>query len=175
MQLLASKLIDSSVFSVHAGHNIAKVKTLLVDQKELKICLLVIENNRKQTMYLQATDIRSIGIINGPCVIVDDEDKLSEKDELLRHQQIIKEGKSLVGFKVKTSSGKTIGKVKDMAIDQQDLYILKLHIRARLHQRFLQSSLLVDRSDIVGIKKDTIIIKDAFVKTQSTVKKALPA
>jgi sporulation protein YlmC with PRC-barrel domain len=175
MQLLASKLTDSNVFSVHAGHNIAKVKTWLVDQKDLKISLLVTENKRRQLMYLQTNDIRSVGIVNGPCVIVDDEDKLSEKDELLRHQQMIKSGKSLIGFKVRTSSGRAIGKVKDMALDQQDLYILKLHIRARMPQRILQSSLLVDRSDIVGIKKDVIIIKDGFVKSQSTVKKALPA
>lgn len=175
MQLLGSKLINSEVFSVHAGHNIAKVSGWIIDQKDLKLSLLIVQARDNKTMYLQTTDVRSIGIVNGPSVIIDYEDKLSEKEDLIRQKEIIDSKFDLMGAKVYTQSGKKIGRVKDLSIDYQDFYILKLHIKARAIQRVLNERLLVDRTDIVEIKKDRIIVKDGFAKTKQSYAKVLPA
>ena len=175
MQLLGSKLINSDVFSVHAGHNIAKVRGWIVDQKDLKLCLLIVESRDKKTMYLQTSDIRSIGIINGPSVIIDYEDKLSDKEDLIRQKDLIESKFDLLGAKVYTQSGKKIGRVKDLSIDYQDFYVLKLHIKARAMQRVLNERLLIDRTDILEIKKDRIIVKDSFAKTKQSYAKVLPA
>jgi len=175
MQLLGSKIIGSDVFSVHAGHNIAKVRGWIVDQKDLKLSLLIVEARNKNIMYLQTGDIRSIGIINGPSVIIDYEEKLSDKDDLIRQKDTIESKFDLMGAKVYTQSGKKIGRVKDLSIDYQDFFVLKLHIKARAIQRVLNERLLVDRTDIVEIKKDRIIVKDGFAKTKQSYAKVLPA
>ena len=175
MQTLCSKLENSSVFSVHAGHNVGKIKGWLVDLKELKIVLMIVETRSNQSLYLLASDIRSLGATGKTLVIIDSEDDLTAKEDLLRHQQIIQNGQSLIGWKVKTQSGKTLGKIKDLSIDMNTLYVIKLHVRARLVQRLINERMLVDRSDIVGVDKNTIIVRDNFSENRQTAKKPLPA
>lgn len=175
MMILATSLVGTDVFSVHAGHNVGRIKSWLVDLKDLKISVFVVETASRQTNYLLADDIRSLGVAKRPMVIIDYEEKLSEKDDLIRHREIIEKGTSLVGFKVKTLSGKFLGKVKDLSIDNQNLYIIKLQISAQLLVRLTNTSLLIDRTDILEIKPKLIVVKDSLLKTKRTVEKAVPA
>lgn len=174
MQTLASTLIGTNVFSVHAGHNIGKVKGWLVEPKDLKLAFLKV-STEEGTFYLQSEDIRSLGVGSKKLVIIDSQEKLSEKDDLVRHKEMLEKGSDLLGYKVQTSSKKNIGKIKDLSIDCQDLYIQKLHVKAKFPQRLIKERLLIDRNDIVAIKNKTVVIKDGFIKSQSTIKKALPA
>ena len=66
-------------------------------------------------------------------------------------------------------------KLKDLSIDMQDLYVLKLHIRARAMARLVNERLMIDRTDILEIKKGLITVKDSYSKTKQAVQKALPA
>lgn len=175
MQILASSLIGANVLSIHSGQNLGKISGWLVSTKDLKIELLVVSANDKKTLYLMANDIRSLGNGAKSMIIIDSSDKLSEKEDLLRHQDLIGSKFDLMGLRVATQSGKKIGKVKDLSIDFQDLYILKLHIKAKVLQRITNERLLVDRTDIVEIKKDRIIIKDSYAKTKQSYAKVLPA
>lgn len=173
--MLCSKLENSAVFSVHAGQNVGKLKGWLVDLKELKIALILVETRDGQNMYLLASDIRSLGAAGKTMVIIDSEDDLSAKEDLLRHQEMINNGQSLIGWKVRTQSGKSLGKIKDLSIDMNTLHVIKLHVRTKFMQRLINERLLVDRSDIVSIEKNTIIIKDGYAETRQTAKKPLPA
>lgn len=175
MQIITSNLIGSNVFSIHAGHNIGKIKDWFIDLKDLKISLFSVVTSTGQTNYLLNSDIRSLGVRGKAVVIIDHEDKLSEKDELVRYQELIENKTNLMGFKVKTVSGKNLGKVKDLSIDMQDLYILKIHLRAKAIARLLNERLLIDRTDIVEVKPGQITIRDNYAKTSKTVQKALPA
>ena len=173
--MLTSKLIGAKVFSIHAGHNVGTVKSWLIDLKDLKVSIITVELSDKALNYLLAGDIRSLGAGGKHMVIIDYEEKLSPKDDLIRHREMIDDGTSLMGYKVKTASGRYLGKLKDLSIDMQDLYVLKLHIRARAMARLVNERLMIDRTDILEINKSLITVKDSYAKTKQAVQKALPA
>jgi len=175
MQLLASSLIGVNVLSIHSGQNLGKIAGWLVASKDLKIELFIVEVLDKKQLYLMTADIRSLGVGAKSLVIIDSADKLSEKEDLLRHQDIIESKFNLMGLKVVTQSGKKVGKVKDLSIDYQDFFILKLHIKAKVLQRITNERLMIDRTDIVELKKDRIIVKDGYAKTKQSYAKVLPA
>lgn len=175
MLILASNLIGTSVFSVHAGQNVGKIRGWLVDLKDLKISIFVVDVGSNQTSYLLANDVRSLGVAKKPLVIIDYEEKLSAKEDLIRQREFIDIGINLIGFKVKTQSGSLLGKVKDLSLDSRDLYVIKLQISAKLLVRITNSSLLIDRTDIVQIKPKLIIVKDGHLKSKAVVEKPIPA
>ena len=175
MQILATSLIGTDVISIHSGQNIGKITDWLVATKDLKVELLKIVSADKKTYYLMTRDVRAIGNNIKFMIIIDSADKLSEKEDLLRHQELIDSNFNLRGLKVITQSGKRIGKVKDLSIDDQDFFIIKFHIKARALKRIANERLLVDRGDIIEIKKDRIIIKDSYAKSKQSYAKVLPA
>lgn len=172
MQKLASQIIDGQLFSVHAGGKIADIIDILVRRKDLRIELLVVkpvDNIKKQ--FVLSSDIRAY---DKNRVIIDSYQEMSEADELIRHQDLIKDGGWLIGAKVETQSGKFLGKVLDFSVDTTHYYVNKLHIRATWPQRLIHERLIVDRSDIVDITKNKITVRDATIKAKSTAK-VLPA
>lgn len=172
MQRLASQIIGSSIFSVHAGGKIAEVTGILVRRKDLKVQLFAVkpvDNDKKQ--FLLSSDIRAY---DGNRQIIDSYQDMSEEDELIRHHELIKDGGKLIGSKVVTQSGKHLGKVLDFSIDTTHHFANKIHVRATWPQRLIHERLIIDRSDIVDITDNKIIVRDATVKAKSTAK-VLPA
>lgn len=172
MQRLASQIIGAQLFSVHTGSKIGEITGLLVREKDLKLELLVAKvPDSNLVLYLLSNDIRAF---DGNKIIIDSYDKLSEAEDLLRHQDIIKTRQNFFGIKVQTQSGKQLGKVKDYSVDITHFFAAKLHIRANLPQRLFHERLIIDRTDIVDMTKDKIIVRDATIKAKSAAK-VLPA
>ncbi len=171
MKIYATSLIGRSIYSVHSGTIIGTIAGWLVTIKGLRMELLCVKTNDNSTAYLLTNDIRSLG----GKVIIDSESKLSEQDELVRHQELIISMFDLMGSKVVSASGQRIGSTKELEINPQDFYIHKIHIRARYIKRLLNERLIIDRTDILEIKKDLVVVKDATIKTKQTATKGLPA
>lgn len=169
MQRLASQIIGAKLYTVHTGGKIGEITAILVRETDLKLELLIvnaIENNKKP-LYLLSSDIRAL---DGGKIIIDSYDRLSEAEDLLRHQDLIKSGNKLFGTKVQTQSGKKLGKVKDYSVDITHFFATKLHIRTSWSQKLFHETLIIDRSDIIDITKDKIIVRDATIKAKSAAK-----
>lgn len=172
MQRLASQIIGAQLFSVHTGGKIGKITAILVRETDLKLELFIVSAiENKKPLYLLSSDIRAL---DRSRIIIDSYDKLSEAEDLLRHQDLIKSDNKLFGTKVQTQSGKKLGKVKDYSVDITHFFVTKLHIHTNWPQKLFHETLVIDRSDIIDITKDKIVVRDTTIKAKSSVK-VLPA
>lgn len=169
---MGTEILEAEVFSVHAAQKIGIVNGILVRNKDLKIELLKVKTEDSDAPhYLMTNDIRAY---DQKKIIVNSMQELSQADELIRHQEFIKSANQLFGLKVVTQSGKKIGKVKDFTIDTAHYFVVKIHITAGLWQRVIHERLIIDRSDIVDVKSNKLIVRDSTIKAKAATK-VLPA
>lgn len=168
MLRLGTELVGAGVFSVHAGHRIGTVNNILVRNQDLGIGLLEVKPTDSEIIhYLIPNDIRTYSKHK---IIINSQQELSQADELIRYQDFIQSANRVFNNKVLTQSGKNLGKVKDFTIDTAHYFIIKIHTTANFWQRLTHERLMIDRADIIDIKKNKIIVRDAISKAKSTVK-----
>jgi sporulation protein YlmC with PRC-barrel domain len=97
--------------------------------------------------------------------VVNDQEVLSESGELVRLQEIIKLGFTLIGKPVVTQSKDKVGKVSDYATEVDSMYIQKLYVSQPLLKSLTSGSLSIDRSQIMEITSRRIIIADLLQKS----------
>ncbi len=72
------------------------------------------------------------------------------------------EAKNIINNKAVTQSGQILGRVVDFEIDTLSQSIVKYHIQGDL-MSFLKKPLIINADQVIEIKKDKLIIKDAVV------------
>jgi sporulation protein YlmC with PRC-barrel domain len=172
MQKFASNLIGASVFVFQERYSVGKVIKVVVNEHNLNIELLEVDIPKSQKHYILTKDIKST---LDSLVIVESLQDLSESEDLIRQEELIKTGFSLIGAKIKTQEGKYIGKVKDFTIDYNSLKTLKLHATASLRRRILNERYIIDIKDVIEVKNKAVIIKNTKLKAGQKATKALPA
>lgn len=150
------------------------VTDIIVDPKDLHIQLFVVKkfDDAKQPYYLMPDDIRQIITQR---VIVDREDKLSEAEELIRHQQLIQEHFNLTNCSVQTVSGRKLGKTIDCSFDDTFFVVKKIYVSVRLWNKVFHDQLIIDRDDIVDVTPRKITVRDGFARNRQTITNVLPA
>ncbi|HEY5805798.1 MAG TPA: hypothetical protein VIS56_00240, partial [Candidatus Saccharimonadales bacterium] len=113
-------------------------------------------NSRKQ-LILVTQDIRDV-LPQG--IVVNDEDVLTDPNELVRLNSIIGINFELVGKQVETASRQKLGKVNDYATETESMYIKKIYITQPIYKNFSGGNLGVDRTQIVEITDKKIVVND---------------
>lgn len=156
MLVLREQIIGKTVASVQSGLPCGTVYGFVINPNSLAIELLTIKDLRG-TYYLLPGDIRHI---TAQRVIVDAEEKLSEADDLLRHQNLIKQGFDPVGKTIVTESKKKLGKVTNYAIDDTSWRAAKLYAAPGIIGSTLGKEHIIDSADIVQVEPKKIIVRD---------------
>ena len=168
--MFSKQLIGLTVASVQSGLPCGKIESLIVSPEKLTVELLCILD-QGGIAYLLPSDIRFIA---DDRVIIDAEHKLSEADDLLRHQEAIKNAFSPIGCSVVTESRKKLGKVSEYSLDNQSWAAVKLYVSPGLFGNPLQEELMVDRHDVVDVMSNKIVIRDLHGKAGSRLTIPLP-
>lgn len=116
----------------------------------------------KKQLILLSMEVRDI-LPQG--IVVNDHEALSDPQELVRLQDILKLKFELLGKLVVSASKKSIGKVSDYAVEMESLYILKLYVTPPLLKSFSAGPLVVDRNQIIEITSKKIVIQDPLQAT----------
>ncbi len=173
MQILSSQFVGKPIISVQTSEIIGYIKDMVTKQEDLKIvALCVSQPHQKESYYLLPSDIR---FFNKDKVIVDSFQKLSEFSELVRYQHDITSNYRIIKKRVKTSSGKKLGRVVDYMFDPAHYFVTKLNVKPLLLQNIVYTKLLIDRDDIIDTQKNYIIVKDNFAKLKKPATAVLPA
>jgi sporulation protein YlmC with PRC-barrel domain len=93
-------------------------------------------------------------------IIVDDHDRLSDPEELIRLKDILELEFELLGKSVVTVSKTRLGKVNDFAADSTSLYVQKLYVGQSLLKSFNGGQLSIDRTSIVEITNRHIKVEE---------------
>lgn len=172
MQKLSSELLSKPIVGVQNAETLGILTGFIVKSSDFKIVVCIVTSTvSKNKLYLLPSDIR---LVNNDKIIIDSHQKLSDFEDLIRYQHDITENYNVIGNKVETSSGKKLGRVSDFIFDPAHFYISKLYVKPGLLKSLMITNLLIDRADVVDVKKNTIIVKDNYAKIKKTSPSVLP-
>ncbi len=157
MLQLSSSFLNRPVMSLRTGTQIGTTTEAIINPNNLKIEGFYCSSTRHKRLVLLYQDIRDV-IPQG--VIVNDQDALTEPNELVRLQELMALHFQPIGMRVVTVSKEKIGKVSDYATEKETFFIQKLYVTQSIFKSFASGNLGVDRNQIVEITKNKIIIQD---------------
>ena len=165
-------MMDQRVISLRLGGHIAIAKTPVINPHNLKIlgwwCK---EPAESQLKILLIEDIRQA---SSEGLAVNDEDVLSSPADLVRHREILDVKFELLGKTVKTKRAK-LGKVNDYSYNE-GMFVQKLYV-ARPVTKILatESTLIIDRTQILEVTDNYILVRDTEVTADAPEFAAAPA
>ncbi len=103
------------------------------------------------------------------CIIIDNEDELTDPDDIVRLDIDLKNHYSPLRKTVTTTSGSKLGTVSDYTINLETNQIQQLHISKSIFQSWFGSGLIIDRSQILDITPEHITVRDSTVTSVDTI------
>jgi len=168
MIYLSDTYDNRPILSLRTGGVIGHAYTPIINSQNLKIeGWYATATGEKDHRILPAGELRDM-IAKG--FVVNDHDALTIPEDMVRMQAIIKAEFELKGISVVTESGDKLGKVQDFATEAETLYVKKLYVNQSLLRslaNFSKGQLIIDRSQIVDVKKDEIVVKGGEQKADS--------
>lgn len=163
---MSAAIVNRPVMSLRTGSQVATAVTPIINPDNLKIEGFYCNDRFKsQELILLYQDIRDI-LPQG--IVIDDYDVLSEPEELVRLKEVLKLEFELIGKQVITVNKEKVGKVGDFAVETTTMTIQKLYVSQSILKSFTGGSLSIDRSQIVEITKDKVIINDLLETAPAT-------
>lgn len=171
MLQLSGMIINHPLLSLRTGTQIGMVLTPIINPNNLKIEGFICHDDatRKQ-LILVAQDIRDV-LPQG--IVVNDQDVLTEPEELVRLKDVIGINFELIGKRVETTDKTKLGKVSDYAIETTSMYIQKMYVTQSIFKNFGTSNLGIDRTQIAEINDKKIVVHDLRQKVPAHA--AVPA
>ena len=169
MIFLSDVYSDRPILSLRTGGPIGHAYTPIINPKNLKIeAWYATAKGDKTPMVLPATELRDM---IGKGFVVNDHDAITPIEDMVRMKELIESEYEVIGKAVVTDSGRKLGKVQDYAVENKSMFIKKLYISESILRSitsFTKPQLIIDRSQIVDVTKDKIVVKEASEKVRST-------
>ncbi len=160
MLKLSGSLYNQPVMSLRTGTPISTAIEPIINPHNLKIVGWWCKAKSNSQLVLLAEDVRDI---TPGGLAVNDEDSLSNPADLVRHRDILNIQFRLMDKPVKTKRHK-LGKVGDYSYND-GMFVQKLYVSAPLVKVFsADDTLIVDRTQILEVTDDYILVRDTDVK-----------
>lgn len=154
----------TSLLSLRTGGPIAAILSPVINPNNLYIEGWRVEDNRtRQRLILLSKDIRDV-LPQG--FVVNDHEVLSDPNELIRLEELLKLKFDLLGLKVTSENGTSYGKINDYAFETKNLFIQKLYVAQSIVKNFSGGTLSIDRSQIIEVTNRRVIIEEPTDKSQ---------
>ncbi len=165
MLVLHNRLIGVPLMSLQTGAQVGTTTAAIIDPRRLNIVAFYCEgaNIGFKPAILHTSDIREYSDIG---IIINDSDDIMLPDDLVRLKEVLDFQFELVGKRVVEDTGRKLGKISDYATDIESFYIIKLHVQPSLFQSLGAAELLIDRSQIVNITDDKIVVRRPISKEE---------
>lgn len=166
MLLFGSTLINQAIMSLQTGGELARTSSAVIDPYRLVIRAYKLTGQQLEepnNSYIRIEDVREIGNVG---FIVDSNDEIIRGTDIIKLKKLIDLDFSLVGLKVIDQSENKIGTVVDYSIDVSTFMIYQLVIKRPFWQSFNDPELIVDRSKIIELDNQRVIIKENIEKVQ---------
>ena len=161
--MLSQRLLEKPVMSLQTGTEIAHTKQAIIDPASLQVIGYFVESKIKKEddLILKTQDIREVSQVG---LIIDSIDEILSESDLLRIKEITKLQFALIGMLVIDEKKRKLGKVIDYGIDPRSFMIHQLHVKQPILKSFHVAEVLINRTQIVEINDNEIIVKEASVR-----------
>jgi len=165
MLLPGTQLTGTPVMGLQTGTRLAQTGAPLIDPSNLAIVAYEVEGPLLNThpSYLRIADVREIGNIG---MIIDSADEFIDLDDVVKIKKLHDLRFKLIGLPVIDQSKRRIGKVEDYSLDSDSFIIQQLHVKRGILQGFTETTTLVNRSQIVEINDEHIIVRTTAKKIE---------
>ncbi len=178
MLLTIANMIDTPVMSLQTGTELARIGQPIINPHNLKIVAFYVHGPLVdfEPAVLFADDIRELGELGA---IVDSTDNIMPPDGLVRLEEVINYGFKLDNIHVVDDRKHKLGRVENYTLDPDTFMVQQLYLKPTLMKQFSLASLTINRSQIVSIDNQKIIVrapsvKDKVAKTVGNVAKSVP-
>ena len=162
MYALESSLNGQPIISLQTGQLVAHAGQPILDISTLEIVAFTCHiPRRRDPLLVMAADIRQYAV---DCIIIDDEDQLTEPEDIVRLDVNPKDPYSPIQKLVVADTGRKLGRVEDYSVNLDTNRIQKLYIKPDIWHSWLSSRLVVDRTQIIDITPDRITVRDVTVE-----------
>lgn len=166
MLLLNKSLINTPVMSLQSGGQLGSTVATVIDPRKLQIVALYVAGPRiHEVSVLHTSDIREVGPLG--LIVNDADDIMPVGEDLVRLQEVIAMRFELIDKTVLDDTKKKLGKVTEYTVDSDSFMVKKLHVGQSVFKNLSNSSLLIDRSQIVEVTDKTIVVRSASVPETS--------
>lgn len=165
MLILGSKLIGIPIMGLQTGTKLALTKTAIINPSNL--CIVAYEVAGPllsiRPAYLRIADVRELSPVG---LIIDGDDELIGKDDVIVIQKILDLNFNLIGMNVIDENKSKIGKIINYTVEAESFSIQQIMVKPNIIKSISKSELLIHRSQIVEINNSAIIVKSATVKPE---------
>lgn len=174
MLISSSRLIGTPVMSLQTGGRLAVTKAALIDPRSLFILAFELDGNQldQHPSFVTVRDIREIGTMG---MIVDSSDEFIGLGDVIKIQEVYSFNFKLDNLLVKDEKGRRVGKVNSYSVEPGSFLVKQLRVRRPLLKSLTDTELLIDRSQIVEISNEAVVIKAEDQSVRSHVKAAAGA
>ncbi|HET9850171.1 MAG TPA: hypothetical protein VFP35_00880 [Candidatus Saccharimonadales bacterium] len=172
MLKLSASLMNLKVLSLRTNGTVAIAAEPIINPHNLRILGWWCQSPMSPSnLVLLASDVRDRSASE---LAINDEEDLSDPAELVRHKDILDINFELIGKTVKTKRHK-LGKVNDYSYTE-DMLVRKLYVERPITKVFAaDDTLIIDRSQIIEVTNNWILVKDTDIKAGETSRIAVPA
>lgn len=169
--MVGSKLLGYPVLSLHVGGEIARTKSPIIDPDGLKVIGYSVDGPLIRGEIGNILDIGSIREFSNRGMIIDSIDEFVFSGDIVRLDKVMALNFNLVGLKVVTKDGKTLGKVSDYTVDTDSFMVYQLVVKRPVMKSLLDPELTINRSQITEIDDYKVTIKNEDEKVTKSTKK----
>lgn len=171
MLLLGSHFHDTPIMSLQTGGRLARISEPVIDPSNLKIVAYEVDGPllTEHPSFLRIADIREISSIG---MIIDSTDELVALDDVIKIKELHDLDFHLVGMPVIDEHKHKLGKVENYTVESESFVIQQLNVRRGILQGITDTGLLINRSQIVEINDNAIIVKSTAKKAPAPVMQA---
>lgn len=157
----SKSIIGMPVYSIQEGTPLGMIKQILVDNKNKCVQGFIVEKRRfsKEERILPFPAVSGFG---EDTLTVERQNFLERKGTNQQFQRAIRSPLAIIGARVFTAGGKTLGKVEEYRFAVEDGSISGLEIAG---DGFFKVRSLVDGGCIIAIAPRTIMLKDEAIET----------
>ena len=158
MLRLSGQILGKPVLSLRTGSPVGSAVAPIFNPTKLTIeGFYVRDSVDKAELILLCQDIREM---SRQGFIVNDHDVLSPAEDLVRLKHLIEINYELLNKRIETVSKQKVGKVSDYAVETNSMAVQKIYAARPFWKNLAGGSLSIDRSQIVEITSQRIIINE---------------
>lgn len=169
MLLLGSQLVGTPVLGLQTGARLAEISEPIIDPANLKIVAYTLNGPllSERPSMIMTSDIREHSSIG---MIVDSSDEFIGLHDVVKIEEIVNLGFKLIGMNVIDQLKHKLGKVDDYSVESDGFVIEQLNVKRGVIQALTETSLLINRSQIVEINDHNIVVHTTAKKIEPAVK-----
>ncbi len=161
MNLLRSEIIGRPVGALEEKAKVGTARDIVVNPEDGRVLALVIRTGFLGQGY-KVVDWQDVRAVEKSGVVVGTVEQMLAPEEMVRVDQLIKDGFQLVGLPVITTGGHKIGRVNNFCFDSDTGRLSQLYVRS-----ILGPNRIIGMSSVVRVESRKVVVRNTETKCRA--------